>query len=79
MVLAGGIVALDGLLDRPEAIVEAFNPAHNALELAQLLFGQANRWGKLPVTMYSLNFTRGGGGLPAQPMQQYDMVASPGE
>ena len=35
--------------------------------------------GKLPVTIYSLNYTRGGGGLPPQPMNNYDMVKSPGE
>ena len=60
------------------AIVEAFNPAHNTPELARLLFGEANSWGKLPVTIYSHNYTTGGGGLPAQPMDSYDMVASPG-
>merc|ERR1712166_212585 len=74
----GGAIAFDELIDGAAAIVEAFNPAHNSIELAQLLFGKANRWGKLPVTIYSLNYTHGGEGLPAQPMAQYDMVASPG-
>lgn len=76
----GGTLALDGgtgLMDCG-AIVEAFNPAHNTPELAELLFGESNRWGKLPVTIYSLNYTRGGGGLPPQPMDNYDMVKSPG-
>ena len=62
----GGTLALDGGtgLMNCDAIVEAFNPGHNTPELAALLFGESNRWGKLPVTIYSLNYTRGGGGLP---------------
>ena len=76
----GGAISIDSLIADPSvhAIVEAFNPAHNTPELAQLLFGEANSWGKLPVTIYSHNYTTGGGGLPAQPMDNYDMVASPG-
>ena len=76
MVCSGGAIAFDELIDGAAAIVEAFNPAHNSIELAQLLFGKANRWGKLPVTIYSLNYTHGGGGLPAQPMAQYGTLCS---
>ena len=74
----GGAISLDGLTERANAIVEAFDPAHNTRQLASLLFGQANNWGKLPVTIYSHNYTTGEGNLPAQSMQNYDMVKSPG-
>ena len=57
-------------------LVETFNLGHNSGELAALLFGDANRWGKLPVTIYSQNFTQGGGGLPAAQMKDYAMPAS---
>ena len=74
----GGAISLDGLTEGSNAIVEAFDPAHNTRELASLLFGEANNWGKLPVTLYSHNYTTGAGDLPAQSMQNYDMVRSPG-
>ena len=44
----GGAVAIDGLIDGPRAIVEAFSPAQQAAALASLLFGEENRWGRLP-------------------------------
>jgi beta-glucosidase len=74
----GGAISLDGLTEGANAIVEAFDPAHNTRQLASLLFGHANNWGKLPVTIYSHNYTTGEGDLPAQSMQNYDMVKSPG-
>lgn len=43
----GGPLAIDNLVDKADAIVEAFNPAFGAPMLAEALFG-ANRWGKLP-------------------------------
>ena len=73
----GGAVSIDGLIEGSKSIVECFNPAHNTPQLAKLLFGENNNWGKLPVTIYSHNYTTGGDGLPAQPMQNYDMVSSP--
>jgi hypothetical protein len=73
----GGAISLDGLTSS-NAIVESFDPAHNTRQLASLLFGEANNWGKLPVTIYSHNYTTGAGDLPAQLMQNYDMVKSPG-
>jgi beta-glucosidase len=74
----GGAVSIDGLIEPSKAIVECFNPSHNAPQLAALLFGEANNWGKLPVTIYSHDYTTGAGSLPAQPMDNYDMVKSPG-
>jgi hypothetical protein len=54
------------------AIVEAFNPAQSTPALAALLFGLENRWGKLPVTMYTAAY------MDEQPMTNYDMVTPPG-
>ena len=47
----GGAVAIDGLIDGPRAIVEAFSPAQQTPALASLLFGEENRWGRLPYTI----------------------------
>lgn len=47
----GGAVAIDGLIDGPKAIVEAFSPAQQTPALAALLFGDENRWGRLPYTI----------------------------
>ena len=32
--------------------MEAFAPGHTAVALAETLFGQHNRWGKMPMTVY---------------------------
>jgi len=53
----GGIVSIDNLINGPEAIVEAFYPSvQGARALADTLFGAQNRWGKLPVTIYPANY-----------------------
>jgi hypothetical protein len=63
----GGQVAIDGLVDPPAAIVEAFNPNDiGGTALARTLFGLENRWGKLPYTIY-----------PYSAMQAFDMVPRP--
>jgi beta-D-xylosidase 4 len=60
----GGQVAIDALVDAPMAIVETFNPnGIGGTALAMSLFGMANRWGKLPYTLY-----------PHAAMQQFDMA-----
>jgi len=56
----------------PGAVVEAFNPAFEAMALASSLFGDENRWGKLPMTMYPHSFAA------ENPMTNYDMSKSPG-
>lgn len=49
----GGMVAVDAIAPRAAAVVEAFYPAARGAEaLARALFGEHNRWGKLPVTIY---------------------------
>eukprot|EP00164_Ancoracysta_twista_P003087 GFYU01004121.1.p1 GENE.GFYU01004121.1~~GFYU01004121.1.p1 ORF type:complete len:789 (-),score=304.22 GFYU01004121.1:39-2405(-) len=69
----GGPLAIDNLLDTPSAIVEAFYPSvHGAKALAETLFGQANKWGKMPLTVYPANYVN------EQPMTNYDMSKAPG-
>jgi len=55
----GGIVSIDKLVNGPQAIVEAFYPSvQGARALAQTLFGEQNRWGKLPVTIYPADYIK---------------------
>ena len=57
----------------PAAIVEAFNPNTNgATALAKLMFGEANRWGKLPYTVYPASYAR------EQDPANFDMSVAPG-
>merc|ERR1711865_712671 len=76
LVLAnGGPVAIDGLLNNsppPSAIIEAFNPSHFTRALAATIFGDENRWGKLPYTMYPASFAS------ENPMTNYHMALPPG-
>jgi len=51
-------LAIDPLVEPAHAIVEAFNPGFGARQLAESLFGDANRWGKLPYTIYDKNYTK---------------------
>lgn len=74
----GGVLGIDALLatrngNGPDAIVEAFNPGSTgAWALAAQLFGVENRWGKLPVTMYSASY-------PDQvDLASFDMAKPPG-
>lgn len=68
----GGPLAIDNLVDKPGAIVEAFNPGFAAPMLAKSLFGQRNRWGKLPYTVYPAAYTK------QIPLQTYAMAPPPG-
>ncbi|GMH47864.1 hypothetical protein TL16_g00169 [Triparma laevis f. inornata] len=69
----GGGLAIDNLVDSPNAIIEAFNPAvMGPKALALQIYGSENRWGKLPVTLYPHSF------VEEQPMANYDMSLSPG-
>ena len=53
----GGPLAVDGYVEQPNAIVEAFNlGGAGAYPLASLLFGDANKWGKLPYTIYPKDY-----------------------
>eukprot|EP00944_MAST-04C_sp_MAST-4C-sp1_P013117 g13117.t1 len=69
----GGPLAVDGYIEQPNAIVEAFNlGGAGAYPLASLLFGDANKWGKLPYTIYPKDY------IYKQPMENYDMAKFPG-
>ena len=65
MLCNGGIVSIDTLIhmganktSNGGAIIEAFNPVdHGTRAVAESIFGGANRWGKLPVTIYPSNYT----------------------
>jgi beta-D-xylosidase 4 len=81
----GGQLAIDSFLSPsgsqaeptdaplPAAIIEAFNPSlTGARGVAKHLFGEINRWGKLPYTLYPHNY------INQQPMTNYDMAKPPG-
>lgn len=54
----GGMVTLDGIDLRGVAIVECWYPgATGGTAVAETLFGLQNRFGKLPFTAYTYNFT----------------------
>lgn len=69
----GGAVAIDNIIAGSMAIVEAFNPGVvGSHALATTLFGDANRWGKLPITLYPHEY------IHQQPMTNYNMAKAPG-
>ena len=74
----GGMVSFDELIPHASAIIEAFNPVDKGTHsLAAAIFGDANRWGKLSVTIYRKDFTHAldsaGAGIA-----DYSMSKSPG-
>jgi hypothetical protein len=71
----GGMISFDAIAQTktPVAIVEAFYPGfEGARALASALYGTSNRWGKLPVTIYSSSFQE------KQNFFSFDMTAPPG-
>jgi len=69
----GGALAIDNLIEGSTAIIEAFNPGVlGAKALSQLMFGKENKWGRLPVTMYPHDY------VYQQNMLNYDMARWPG-
>jgi beta-glucosidase-like glycosyl hydrolase len=73
VVVNGGQVALDNLVDHVQAIIEIFNPnSIGGRALAQSLFGMSNRWGKLPYTIYSYD------AMQSFDMADYSMSKAPG-
>jgi len=76
----GGALAIDSLANPhagqagapPYAIIEAFNPAaYGGQAIGDSLFGKANRWGKLPITMYPHDY------IKQQALTNYDMSVAP--
>lgn len=73
VLINGGIVSIDSLVQPCGAIVEAFNPSRRGAEALFLaLFGHANRWGRLPVTVYPAAYTS------QVDMYDFDMAKPPG-
>lgn len=73
--IGGGAIAFEEILAAgPGAVVYAFNLALGAPALAATLFGEpgANRWGKLPITLYPASFAK------EADYDSYDMSAPPG-
>jgi hypothetical protein len=69
----GGIISINTLVKPMAAIVEAFNPALRGAEALFLsLFGEANRWGRLPVTVYPAEY------INEVDMYSFDMTKPPG-
>lgn len=72
----GGMISFDEVATRVSpslALVEAFYPAMRGAEaLYQALFGFANRWGRLPVTIYPSAFQK------QQAITDFDMTKAPG-
>lgn len=57
VLINGGALAIDNVIPAAPAIVEAFYPSVRGAEaLTMALFGEANRWGKLPITMYDADY-----------------------
>ena len=70
--LNGGMVAVDELVNQSNvALVEAFYPGmEGAQALAESLFGQANKWGKMPYTIYPASWAS------RNSMLEHDLVSS---
>jgi len=59
VLLNGGIVSDDALVEANVAIVEAWYPGvEGGRAIADALFGRTNRFGKLPVTIYRESFSK---------------------
>ncbi len=70
---------IDRLVPGAAAIVRAFYPATlGAKALASLLFGKANRWGKLPLTMYPAGYEEQLPKMGAHTGSAYEMAAGAG-
>jgi hypothetical protein len=55
----GGMISIDNLVAPAPAIVEAFYPStQGAVALTSLLFGESNRFGRMPVTIYPASFAQ---------------------
>lgn len=84
VLINGGVLGLEDItaLPGPMAIVEAFYPGESGgVPIAMALFGQANRWGKLPLTFYPTNVTdllvSGNMSMTAAPGRTYKFYTGP--
>lgn len=56
VLINAGAIAIGDYVDRVDAVVEAFYPSLEAQAVADHLFGAANRFGRLPYTIYPESF-----------------------
>ena len=69
----GGAISIDEIKNSHAAVVEAWYPGFfGAKSIARTLFGRSNRWGKLPITIYSQKVA------DAFDMLDFDMTKAPG-
>jgi len=73
VLINGGALAIDSIVPAAPAIVEAFYPSVRGAEALTLaLFGDANRWGKLPITIYKADY------INQVEMHNFEMSKPPG-
>ncbi|KAG7389753.1 hypothetical protein PHYPSEUDO_009673 [Phytophthora pseudosyringae] len=73
VLINGGILGAEDIIQRTDALVEAFYPGFfGAQAIADVLFGDSNPGGKLPVTMYRSDY------VDAVDMANMNMTAYPG-
>jgi beta-D-xylosidase 4 len=73
VLINGGIVSIEKIEPVASAILEAWYPAQRgAVALFSALFGESNRFGKMPVTLYESTF------INEQEMHNFDMTTPPG-
>jgi beta-glucosidase-like glycosyl hydrolase len=73
VLLNGGAIAIDKIKSSDVGIIEAWYPGiYGASSVARSIFGKTNRWGKLPITIYSESQAN------SFDMLNFDMGSSPG-
>ena len=73
VLINGGMVAIDWLATHSDTLIEAYYPGfYGAKALTQLLFGEANRWGKLTTTIHGDRYTA------EFDMLNFEMARAPG-
>ncbi|EGZ24680.1 family 3 glycoside hydrolase [Phytophthora sojae] len=73
VLINGGVIGAEEIIERTDALVEAFYPGFfGARAMADVLFGDTNPSGKLPVTMYRSDY------VDQVEMKSMDMTAHPG-
>ena len=73
VIFNGGAIAVDKIKNSEAGLIEAWYPGFfGANSIARALFGKLNRFGKLPITIYSEQDAN------AFDMLSFDMAASPG-
>ncbi|KAE9274536.1 hypothetical protein PF008_g29570 [Phytophthora fragariae] len=73
VLINGGVIGAEEIIKRTDALVEAFYPGFfGARAMADVLFGETNPSGKLPVTMYRSDY------VEQVEMKSMDMTVYPG-